>query len=287
MILNLILITSTKSEEFKNSWDFDFIINDIFKNFTVNIIFNPNIDDIFIENAIIVYSCDDKEINPKLLNYFNEYKKRELKFNLYHLSNESLNHNCNYYNYAKIVFRNYYDYNIKYKNVIVLPLGYKSGFLNKNKNYLKLEDKKYDICFIGALKCDRLELVNHIKHFKTNFIHITSSWNSNDCLSPSIIQKIYTETILIPIPMGNIHEDTYRIYEVLESGSIPVIKLYGKSDYFENIFGKHPIPIVKNWDELKNVYCKIKPNLNSYLQELNMWYDNFKLKTREIVNILN
>jgi len=281
--LDLIFITSMVLKDFKNSWDYFYIIHDLFKYFEVNITLNPNIEYIFIENAIIVYHCDSKFIDDKLLCYIKEYSKKQINFSLFHLSNECLNHDCQYYVYAKHVFRNYYDVNIKYSNVITLPLGYKGGFLNRNENYLKLQHKKYDVCFIGHIKGDRYNLVENIKSFDRKYLHTTKSWNDKNSLSVNLVQKIYTETILIPAPMGNVNVDSFRIYEILESGSIPVIKKYWNNDYFENIFGKHPIPTIYDWSELKTLCSVIKSDLNFHLEKINNWHISFK---QQISNML-
>ena len=67
-----------------------------------------------------------------------------------------------------------------------------------------------------------------------------------------------------------------------------IIKKYNNTDYFENIFGKHPIPIINDWSELYDLYDSIVPNLNHKIELINDWYFNFKETVRiKIFNLLN
>jgi hypothetical protein len=205
---------------------------------------------------------------------------------LFHISNEQLNHNCYYYDFANIVIRNYYDPNIKFKNVITVPLGYKGGF-NKKNTFLKFSEKKYDFCFIGQLKNDRMEVLTYIQKYDKKYVHLTNKWDCPTALNSDDLYKIYSETLLIPCPMGNVNFDSFRICEALESGSIPVLKNYNNINYFNFIFGDNPIPIVNNWFELDNLYKKIILNPDDEILKINTWYINFKNNLRnKLYNLL-
>jgi hypothetical protein len=80
--------------------------------------------------------------------------------------------------------------------------------------------------------------------------------------------------------MGNVNPDSFRICEVLESGSIPVVKKYHGYDYFINIFGENPIPSVSSWSEIIDVYHSILENPNEHLSKINLWYYEFKKKLK-------
>jgi hypothetical protein len=74
----------------------------------------------------------------------------------------------------------------------------------------------------------------------------------------------------------------------LESGSIPLIKIYFQEDYFKHIFGEHPIPTVRDWNEIPKILKDIKNNSNEKILEINEWYKKFKEELRtKIFNILN
>lgn len=274
--LTVIGITPATLEQAINGWEYDYILNDLLSEFELDVRLIWDNLDLYIENSLIIYSSDERELNKNLRNYFETYKSRGIKFNLFHISNEQLRHNCDYYDYAEIVLRNYYDEKIIKNNVFTVPLGYKGGIKNRNETYLNFSQKKYDFCFIGQLKNDRLDLVRQISKSNKVFLHITNKWDCPTSISSKDMGDIYSSTLLVPCPMGNVNIDSFRICEVLESGSIPVIKKYNGNDYFEKIFGKHPIPIVNEWNEIVNVYNKILLNPDYEIEKINKWYRQFK-----------
>jgi len=43
--------------------------------------------------------------------------------------------------------------------------------------------------------------------------------------------------------------DSFRIYEALEAGCIPIVERRPGFDYFAEIYGNHPFPSVLDWNE--------------------------------------
>jgi|LakMenEpi03Aug12_release.lakeMendotaPanAssembly.Ray.scaffolds.fasta_scaffold247420_4 hypothetical protein len=286
--ITVIGITSANIENVFNGWEYTYIIKDLLANFEVDLKLISDKLDLFYDNCLIIYSCDERNIPSNLLEYFTEYKNRNLDFNLFHISNEQLRHDTSYYKLAKNVFRNYFDPSITLNNVLTLPLGYKNGFFNPSLTFKKVEDKKFDSCFVGQLKHDRINVVHEISNLDKKFIHITQQWDCPTSLPSEAVFKIYQDTLLIPCPIGNVNQDSFRICEILESGSIPLIKIYFQEDYFKHIFGEHPIPTVRDWNEIPKILKDIKNNSNEKILEINEWYKKFKEELRaKIFNILN
>jgi len=281
--LTVIGLVDATLEELLNGWEYGFILNDLLSEFEIEVKLILDNLDVFIENCLIIYSCDTRELNKDFRDYFVNYKNKGIKFNLFHISNEQLNHNCDYYDYAEVVIRNYYDPNINKQNVLTVPLGYKGGIKNQNQNYLKFNQKKYDFCFIGQLKRDRHNLIKQISKFEKVFIHFTDRWNCPTSISAKEMGEIYSSTLLVPCPMGNVNFDTFRICEVLESGSIPIVKKYNGDNYFEKIFGENPIPIINDWDEIINVYDNILLNPDYEIKKINEWYFKFKHELKNTI----
>jgi hypothetical protein len=281
--LTVIGVTGGSLEQLLNGFEYGYILNDLLSDFEIDVKLIWDNLDVYVENSLIVYSCDERELSQNLRDYFLNYKNKGISFNLFHISNEQLNHNCDYYDYAKTVIRNYYDTNINKQNVLTVPLGYKGGVKNRNENYLTFEEKKYNFCFIGQLKSDRFDLVNQISRYDNVFIHTTNKWDCPTSINAKEMGDIYASTLLVPCPMGNVNIDTFRICEVLESGSIPIIKIYNGYNYFERIFGENPIPTVNDWSEVIDVYNKIMSNPNYEIKKINEWYANFKKELRNII----
>jgi hypothetical protein len=214
-------------------------------------------------------------------NYLNKFVELGYTFYLLHFSNENLSHNCDYYSKAKHVFRNYYDSNINHENVTFIPLGVKTGFINKNEN--SLETKEYEFTFIGQPKSDRQELLSVMENMENVFIHKTNSWNCSTSLTQDECISIYNKTKFVPCPMGWVHPDSFRLMESLESGSIPILKNYNNLEYFTKVWGDSPLPVVNSWDEITNYY---KMNEEDYVKlhtNVFNWYKEFKIQINQKV----
>lgn len=53
---------------------------------------------------------------------------------------------------------------------------------------------------------------------------------------------------IVPCPAGPVTPDTFRLYEALEAGAVPII-LDKHRGYFEKVFGDNPIRSIEDWDE--------------------------------------
>lgn len=268
---------------------FQYINNVIFKNIEhINHFDNKEYKTV-INNSIIVYSAPDKEIDNGLNLYLRKYKSLNFKYILLHLSNEILNHNCDYYDDSEHVFRFYYDQNIKKTNVTTLPLGFVSGYMNTTNNINLSEKRDILVTFIGQVKSDRHLLINSISNIQNKFLHITNKWNCPTCLSSNEVIEIYKKTLFIPCPMGWCNPDSLRIFEALEWGCIPIIKKYDGIDYFKYIFGEHPLPLINDWSEITELINKLThENLDDLILSINSWYinlmDSMSVNVANIVN---
>jgi hypothetical protein len=270
--LNLIWQTNRGDQ---TTFEFEYTTEVLFSNFYQNRIFDHGSYETVLDNSVIVYSNNTNSISEEFLSYLNKFKELDYKFYLLHYSNEDLGHNYEYYSIATHVFRNYYDSNINLDNVTFIPLGFKSGYLNKEVNFL-CQDKKYNASFIGQPKRDRSEVINILEKLPNCFIHKTNSWNCHTSMSQSECADIYKNTKFVPCPMGWSHIDSFRIMESLEWGAIPVLKKYDKDNFYEKTFGTNPIPLVNNWNEIEDLiesdsYCDMSKKIND-------WYHQFKLE---------
>lgn len=80
-------------------------------------------------------------------------------------------------------------------------------------------------------------------------------------------------------PKGNVVVDSFRLYEAMTAGAIPIVEDDG-SGYWREVFGpEFPCLMIQNWDSLpgmisavdvKNKSREIKRWWNNYLEELKM-----------------
>ena len=279
--LNLIWQTFNGDQ---TNFEFEYTTEVLFKDFEQNRIFDDGKLSTVLDNSVIIYSNNSNTISGEFNDYLNKFVEKGYKFYLLHFSNENLSHNCDYYDKANHVFRNYYDSNIVGENVTFIPLGVKTGFINKNNNKPS-NTKEYEFSFIGQPKSDRQDLLSVMEKMENVFIHKTNSWNCSTSLTQDECISIYGKTKFVPCPMGWVHPDSFRLMECLESGSIPVLKNYNNLEYFTKVWGDSPIPVVNSWDEIVNYYNMDIDKYNELYDNVFDWY--YRFKNELLLNIKN
>lgn len=282
--LNLIWQTNLKDQ---NGFEVEYITKVLFSKFSIINHFDELRYESVVDNSLIIYSCDSREIDPNFIGYLNKFLKRGFFFFLLHLSNENLNHNCWYYSKANYVFRSYFDPSIKQRNVMFLPLGFQSGYFNKAETITACNERDIDVTFIGHPKSDRFEMLQQIEKLEPVFTHKTREWNCSSSLSIEECIEVYRRTKYAPCPMGNAHQDSFRLFEVLEWGCVPILKrLHNGIDYLTPVFGKHSLTVIDSWEEIPEIvnqanYCEL-------MQLTRQWYIEFKTglqnKIQDIIN---
>ena len=252
-------------------FEFEYITEVLFADFTQNRFFENRGFKTILDHSVIIYSNNIDYPSPAFFHYLEEFLRQGLRFYLLHLSNENLNHNCDYYSKASHVFRNYFDANITAKNITYIPLGFQSGFFNSEGCH-DFSARNYNAAFIGEPKSDRAELIKALEELDSTFIHTTKTWNCPTALSQKECIEIYQRTKYLPCPKGYINPDSFRICEALEWGCIPIIRRYGGEDYFQHIFPDHPFPTVGDWEEIprvisENDYTALSARCADYYRE--------------------
>ena len=166
----------------------------------------------------------------------------------------------------------------KNDKVSCLPIGYKSGVeLNK-----KSEERQYKWAFIGTPhKSSRHDLLFQLSDIKPSFFFKTKKFNK-EILEVNEMTKILTDTEFIPCPNGFVHPETYRLYEALECGCIPIVENAYK--YYDRLFPNNPFLKVDRWIEAKKIIKNWKKNQTKQKQEeCKLWWSQYKKKLQESV----
>jgi hypothetical protein len=174
---------------------------------------------VFILNASMPYES-----------YLLEYAEERTPFGVIHLSDETLVDTCNYLDLDMCVFaiRNYHHpLHSQHSKMITVGLGYKTGFhdpTNPQSLSVRSRDPWFHWCFIGAVHHQaRHDAITTFLPIKPYILSVhTAGFNAHHLT----IQQ-YKNTMLLskfalcPIGQGNL--DTFRVYEALEAGCVPVV----------------------------------------------------------------
>ena len=216
------------------------------------------------------------------------YTKLELicsKIFLIHLGDEAgtsdLSLIYNKFNYVWRAFcSNKYFNN---KKVSCLPIGYKSGTFFKKK----VVERKYKWAFIGTPhKSSRHDLLFQLSGIKPSFSYKTKKFNEK-IMDVSKMNEILTSTEFIPCPNGFVHPETYRLYEALECGCIPIVENAYK--YYDRLFPNNPFLKIDKWIEAKLVIGEWKDDqIKKKQEECQIWWSQHKNQLQEfVVNKIN
>ena len=170
------------------------------------------------------------------------------KIFLFHLGDEFGFHNLlPVYNNCNYIFRpfcssKYFD-NEKVK---CIPIGYKSGVFYKKESKIK-----YKWAFTGSPhKTSRHDLLFQFSSIKPFFCHKTEKFDRKN-ISVDQMNDILSSTEFIPCPYGFFHPETYRVFEALECGSIPIVE--SAYNYYDRIFPNNPFIKINIWKEAKPI----------------------------------
>ena len=96
------------------------------------------------------------------------------------------------------------------------------------------------------------------------------------------MSEVLSSTEFMPCPNGFFHPETYRLYEALQCGCIPIVENAYK--YYDRLFPNNPFikvgkwadakAIIKNWNESK---------IKAKQEECNSWWSSYKIELQEMV----
>ena len=247
-----------------------------------------------------------KKINFKIIKNINEIekddqliiidssieKKKELylklnllckKLFLFHLGDEvGENETKKIYNLCSYTWRTFCtNFYFNLKNTACIPVGYKSGIKNINNLSTGKRDNKWT--FIGTPhKSSRHDLLFQLLKEKPNFVHKTEKFNGQDSLNYKQMKNVLLNTIFVPSPNGFVHPETYRLYEALECGCIPIVE--NTYNYYDRLFPNNPFIKINKWKEAKEI-------LSSWDEEMIIkqrrkciiWWTDLKLKIQKSI----
>jgi len=234
-----------------------------------------NEQDLETDDILIIV---DSSIENKIKKY-NELKIICSKIFLFHLGDETgildyspVYKNCDY------VWRTFCS-NKYFSNeqVKCIPIGYKSGISSKS-----LQNRKYKWAFIGTPhKSSRHDLLYHFSHIKEFYSYKTEKFNSK-LIPVEEMSKILSLTEFLPCPNGFVHPETYRLYEALECGCIPIVENAYK--YYERLFPGNPFIKVDKWIEaVSTIKGWSNEQISSKRNECVNWWNKYKNEMQEFI----
>ena len=218
--------------------------------------------------------------NPeKKIALYNKLKLICSKILLFHLGDETGYFDLSQvYNKCNYVLRTFCS-NKYFKNnqVKCIPLGYKSGIADRKKN-----NRKYKWAFTGTPhKSSRHDLLFQFSNIKPFFCHKTEKFDTK-IISVEEMSEVLSSTEFIPCPNGFFHPETYRLYEALQCGCIPIVEDAYK--YYDRLFPDNPFIKVGKWADAKPIIKSWgNDQIEKKKEECISWWSNYKIDLQETV----
>ncbi len=151
-------------------------------------------------------------------------KTANRKYGIFLLSDENLTEMCEWLHDPNCLFsfRNYvHPMYFNHPKVQTLGLGYKKEF----KKYLKnksAENRNNTWVFAGTPHGDRKKMLSIFESIKPNQTYECSGFCSNDAMDTENYAELMNDAVFALCPPGQDSMDSFRLYESLEAGCIPV-----------------------------------------------------------------
>ena len=220
---------------------------------------------------------------------FKRFESENKTFSVIHLGDEFGTEPIEYYSYksCKAVVRNYVRPDLA-SNVLVLPLGYHRSFKKPIENpfertpQLPFRTKTWS--FFGTNWNNRGAILEPLKIFEKHNVKLYNSWNDPNNVSELEYLSYTLDSIFVPCIGGN-NVETFRFYEALECGCVPILVEDSDSkpycDYIKQFI---PINTIQNWNQAHVLIQQLlnnKETLELYRHSLLQGYRAMKAMFRE------
>ena len=98
-------------------------------------------------------------------------------------------------------------------------------------------------------------------------LHLTPGWKHPSATSPADWQTLLLESKFVPVPRGN-HFETFRLYEALEHGAIPLyVRTEGDDVYWAWLVSHLSLEELKDWSEVPAFMARVPSSYPTKLFE--------------------
>ncbi|KAF0176707.1 MAG: hypothetical protein IV086_06245 [Hyphomonadaceae bacterium] len=197
-----------------------------------------------------------------------------------HLGDEFLRGNYRLYASFGWVLRNYHAPWLDTPGVLTFPLGFPPG-LNRADTVKPASKRAHLWAFIGLRNAARAALAREMGETPRGFLAIPDAHRGEPLLPRERYVEVMRDASFAPAPMGNVVIETWRFWEALEYGAIPIAPHPNGFDYYRALLGPHPIPGFRTWREAREFIARMGEDfdaLDALQKEVLEWWATEKLR---------
>ena len=213
-----------------------------------------------VQNPLVIYQkLPNINVGELFKVFASLFESRRKQFTVLHLSDEFGNDSIEFYRSPALraVIRNYWrpDLETYGSKVITVPLGYANN--RHAQNYPAspaFADRKNIWSFVGSLdRPQRKEALDVLTLVAPNDVRTRDMWDEKMVCEAQDYNAALRNAKFVPCFRGSCALESYRLYEALEHGAIPVYlpseSAHGSRDEYASLYGKHPFLGFPSWTE--------------------------------------
>jgi hypothetical protein len=210
---------------------------------------------------------------------------------LYHVSDEWYRESADHYRCFAHVIRNYYHTALRRGGISCFPLG-QCYARERLPGARRTAERKLVWSFAGNLASTRRSMVRTLGGVTPHCVHLTGGVpHPQPPLATEAYLSLMADSVFAPCPMGNANLESFRVYEALDCGAIPIVERRPWLDYFTLLLGTHPLPTVRHWAEAPGLMRRLlsqPERLEERRAEIMGWWERLQCGlSAELGEILN
>lgn len=210
-------------------------------------------------------------------------------FYILHLSDEHLSDDLRMYDLAgcKGIVRMYDRPDLTEEQrakTLIIPLGYhwalgRGGGESPFMKTPRLPFRSHIWSFFGTAWKEREDKLQHLQRFQPQRLCLLDTWNGPNSIGRDEYLSTLLDTVFVPCPGGQ-NAETYRFYEALECGCVPiVVKEENDSLFTKMIMANMEFLVVSSWQEAAVLIAQLMENktlLENYRANLLIAWQSWK-----------
>jgi hypothetical protein len=229
------------------------------------------------------------------------WSEKNINYYVLHLSDEHGQDPLGFYQSENClgVVRTYYREEVDGfgEKVVTIPLGYHwtkgEGIDDPELRTPRLPFRELAWSFLGTAWNGREERMKNLQVIQPHKLTWFKEWNDANMIGREEYLNILLNSRFVPVPGGQ-NPETYRFYEALECGCIPVyVRQEGDSGFIEKQVRRWvPIPDLGSWDQATALIYELSNNppvMEGYrhkcLEGWKLWKEATKVQVRKVLNL--
>ncbi len=202
--------------------------------------------DVFKDRSVYVLSSNYHSLGSLPESFLRGVSELDGK-GLFHLSDEWYSGGYETYAHFDFVLRKYHSSIFDNPGIKTLPLGLTNGGMNEGP-LAPASSRPFVWSFSGTKTAARLRMFDALETIGPNrWFWYDLRAGETPPLDREAFKALLADSVFSPCPMGNVVLETFRVYESLEMGAIPLIEQRPWMPYYDRLLPGHPLPSFTSW----------------------------------------